>query len=516
MILGGSAMKKNNLSSQSLRHMVEYMPINILVCDKKNLTITYANKQSRDTLNGLTGLLPAGIHGDNIVGQCIDVFHKNPQHQRAMLRNPATLPHSAVIRLGKEFLELKIMGVPLSGSNDDGLMLTWSVVTAVERLKRMVDEMPINVMMADPDTFEINFINKTSLETLRSIEHLLPVKVDNLLGTSIDVFHKNPSHQRQMLADPTNLPHKGRIRLGDEWLELNVAAIVDDRGSYLGPMVSWGVITSQMKISESVQLIADAAGASSKDLTGHADTMAKTVTAANHQSTSASSAAAQTAANVQSVASAAEELNSSVNEIAGNMVKSTQAVDTAIEKAASADNATQNLEAAAQSMGNIVELISSIAGQINLLALNATIESARAGEAGRGFAVVASEVKTLANQTSRATGEIAKEINNMQTVSKEVVGSLTAIRESIMSVREYVANVAGAMEEQTAVTREISSNMQVAASGVEDINSSIAMIVQANMSADESSKQVLQTAHILSSHGEQLSELNKEIKQLLG
>ncbi|HYF53489.1 MAG TPA: PAS domain-containing methyl-accepting chemotaxis protein [Salinarimonas sp.] len=189
--------------------------------------------------------------------------------------------------------------------------------------------------------------------------------------------------------------------------------------------------------------------------------------------TAAVDAADQTLRNVQAVAAAAEQMSASVREITVNMGRSKQAVDQIHGHARAADQSTTALRQAAESMDGVVQLITKIAGQINLLALNATIESARAGEAGRGFAIVASEVKNLANQTTAATSRISEQIEAMQTVSATVVETLAAISTAVDSVQTYVTGAAGAIEEQSAVTRDISDNMQTAAAGVEDITRSL-------------------------------------------
>lgn len=166
---------------------------------------------------------------------------------------------------------------------------------------------------------------------------------------------------------------------------------------------------------------------------------------------------------MESVAAGAEQLNSSVREISEAMVKSKNTATIAVQKVEAADGQAQRLNAAAQAMGGIVELIGNITGQINLLALNATIESARAGEAGRGFAVVASEVKGLANQAKQATDKITGEIEGLNGISQDVVDALNLIKSEIQSVNEYVTSTAAAVEEQSTVTGEMSSNMQRAA-----------------------------------------------------
>ena len=128
-------------------------------------------------------------------------------------------------------------------------MLTWSIVTQqvqqeaeTAKLLQMVDEMPINVMLADAETFEITYINKTSIDTLTPLQHLLPCPASELKGKCIDIFHKNPQHQRALMSDDKNLPHRAVIQLGDEKLDLQVSALRDAQGTYIGPMLSWSVV----------------------------------------------------------------------------------------------------------------------------------------------------------------------------------------------------------------------------------------------------------------------------------
>lgn len=201
-----------------------------------------------------------------------------------------------------------------------------------------------------------------------------------------------------------------------------------------------------------------------------------TVATVGEKSVAALTASTETLSTVQTVAAAAEELNSSIQEIAQSMSISKNAVDQVIEQTEQAGKSTQLLSENANAMSGIVDLIENIASQINLLALNATIESARAGEAGKGFAVVASEVKNLANQVANATSKITSEIQNIQVTSNDVVTALGTIKTSINDVQTSVSGTASAVEEQNAVTREISSSMQLAASSVNDINSNIQMM----------------------------------------
>ncbi|MEQ8395675.1 PAS domain-containing methyl-accepting chemotaxis protein [Thalassobaculum sp.] len=172
---------------------------------------------------------------------------------------------------------------------------------------------------------------------------------------------------------------------------------------------------------------------------------------------------------LETVAAGSEQLNASVREIAGSMVKSKNTTSEAFDLVMEADRATQQLTEATKSMGGIVEVINNITSQINLLALNATIESARAGEAGKGFAVVANEVKNLAGQAKGATEQISENIDGMRTISNDVVGSLSAIRGAMQQVLDYVTSTASAVEEQSAVADDMSSNMQQAATAASRI-----------------------------------------------
>ena len=252
------------------------------------------------------------------------------------------------------------------------------------------------------------------------------------------------------------------------WIEASYNPIFDYNGK------PFKVVKYATNISDQVALIQQL-----ETMIGQIDTAVNIV---GRQSSDASSGSNQTTANVQAVASGAEELHASVQEIAQSMAKSKVEADDAFHKVINAVEETQKLTAAALAMNGVVELIQNIANQVNLLSLNATIEAARAGEAGKGFAVVAHEVKNLAGQASDATSKISDEIQNIQEVAQSFVSSLTTIRNSIDNVRSYVTSVAGAVEEQSAVAQDMSSNMQTASRAVGDISANVAEILAANQS----------------------------------
>ena len=197
------------------------------------------------------------------------------------------------------------------------------------------------------------------------------------------------------------------------------------------------------------------------------------VGAANEKSLSATTASSQTAERVNAASARAKEFAALVGDISKRIGESNGAVDRVVEEITLADEATQSLSKAAENMNNIIELIQTIANQINLLSLNATIESARAGEAGKGFAVVASEVKNLANQVAVATDQISEEITGMQNVSNDVVRRLQQVKDATESVRGSVSEVAVTIDRQGAASTEIMENMETAAAAVTAIGASL-------------------------------------------
>ncbi|MGQ9370192.1 methyl-accepting chemotaxis protein [Azospirillum sp. ST 5-10] len=253
-------------------------------------------------------------------------------------------------------------------------------------------------------------------------------------------------------------------------------------------------------------------GSAARQLDGTAHDMATIADQTNQQATASASAAAQTSANVQTVATATEEMASTLREIAGQVTRSTDIAGRAVREAEETNANVGALNEAAQKIGDVVELINSIASQTNLLALNATIEAARAGEAGKGFAVVASEVKSLANQTARATEEIAAHVTAMQQTTGGVVGAIHGIGRTIAAINEVATAIAGAVEEQTAATQEIARNVQEAARGTEEVSSNVGQVTQAAGHTGTAAKQVLDAADGLS---RQSDLLRREVETFL-
>jgi methyl-accepting chemotaxis protein len=258
--------------------------------------------------------------------------------------------------------------------------------------------------------------------------------------------------------------------------------------------------------------VVEVVSAASSELEAFAATLTASAERSEQLTTMVAAASEQASTNVQSVASATEEMASSVNEISRQVQDSARIASEAVEQAQKTNDRVGELAKAAARIGDVVELINTIAGQTNLLALNATIEAARAGAAGRGFAVVASEVKALAEQTAKATGEISQQISGIQAATQESVGAIKEIGDTIGRMSEIASVIAAAVEEQGAATQEIARNVQQAAHGTQQVCANITDVQRGASETGSASSQVLTAAKSLSGES---SRLKLEVSKFL-
>ncbi|MBI3504724.1 MAG: nitrate- and nitrite sensing domain-containing protein [Proteobacteria bacterium] len=242
-----------------------------------------------------------------------------------------------------------------------------------------------------------------------------------------------------------------------------------------------GVLNGVSIASEKMQVLAQAMSSTAEQTAAQAGATMK--------------ASSDASSNVQTVASATEELSSSVQEISRQVGQSAIIATKAVDEARKTDRTVTGLADGAQKIGVVVDLIRSIAGQTNLLALNATIEAARAGDSGKGFAVVASEVKNLANQTAKATEDITAQIAAIQDAASQAVAAISAISSTIDEINTISSAIAGSIGEQSSATREIAQSIQQASVGTHEVSTNVAGMSDAALGTGDAAREVLGAAN---------------------
>jgi methyl-accepting chemotaxis protein len=260
------------------------------------------------------------------------------------------------------------------------------------------------------------------------------------------------------------------------------------------------------RFERSVLGVVDRVSTSARELTQSSGVLIETAAHTTQQTAQVARQAEDSAHNVATVASASEELSSSISEIAQQAARSAAVAQAAETRSRETSRTVTALSEAAQRIGRVVTLISTIAEQTNLLALNATIEAARAGEAGRGFAVVASEVKSLAGQTAKATEEIGIQIQHIQAATAGAVDAIQAIAQTIEEVSIIATSIAAAVEEQRSVVDEIGRSTSVVAASTQAVNENISTVQGSTRTTVSAAEQSRAAAEALRSQAQRLEE----------
>ena len=569
-----------------LESAVEGSTSNIMMCDA-DLNIVYANPSVVKMLAARQSELRAvwpSLDANNLVGQCIDQFHRNPAHQRGLLADASRLPAKAEIQIGD--VEFEVNATFVAGPNGEymGNMVEWKDLTEtnkqlreVARLQAAVEGSASNIMMCDAD-LNITFANPSVVKMLAARQSELravwpSLDANNLVGQCIDQFHRNPAHQRGLLSDASRLPAKAEIAVGDVEFEVNATYVAGPDGEYMGNMVEWKDITEEKDAERQIQSLVEEAvdgnldsrinasgyqgfmkslgeginnlmeavvepmkegkrvmtslaeGDLTQTMTGDfkgefaelrdaintsVNNLLNMVTDINDASGSISSGASEIAtgntdlsqrteeqaSSLEETASSMEEMTSTVRQNADNARTANTLASTARDQAQKGGDVVSNAVAAmseinssSKKISDIIGVIDEIAFQTNLLALNAAVEAARAGEQGRGFAVVAGEVRNLAQRSAGAAKEIKSLIND--SVEKVDEGSklvdesgktLEEIVEAVKKVNDIIAEIAAASQEQSSGIEEVNK----AISQMDEMTQQNAALVEEAASASES------------------------------
>jgi methyl-accepting chemotaxis protein len=425
-------MKKSETETAKIVSMMENTPTGAMFADR-DFKIQYLNAESKNILKKLEQYLPVGV--DDIIGQSIDIFHKNPDRQRRIVSDPKNLPFTTLIQLGPETISLNTNSVFDQNHEFLGPMLSWEIVTEkveaenqMARVAGMVENNPGNMMFADKD-LNIQYINPAGVNAILPIKDHLPIPIDQVIGSSIDLFHKNPKNVRNILSDPKNLPHRAMIQIGPELFDLLVSGIYDKDKNYMGPMVTWEVVTEKIDNEKKTQEMIERDQKQSQELREKVDSMLEVVSSASQGDLT------------QEIAIKGEDAIGRMGEGLSGFLKKLR-------------NNISEIADMSQTLGSSAEELSSVS---QTMAGNAEETSAQANVVSAASEEISRNVQTVSTGTeemSASIKEIAQNANEAARVAKSAVDVAETTNKTVAKLGDSSAEVGQVIKVITSIAEQ--------------------------------------------------------------
>ncbi len=375
-------------------------------------------------------------------------------------------------------------------------------------LQNMVEHTPTMTALITPDG-KVGYLNASGQEYVGA-------PASSLSGDFLELGADFQSR----LSNPANLPFTEIIQNKRDYLEILAAPVLDKDNALLGTMLAWNAVTereeSKIAVTEMMAEVARVAQSVTEQSEGLLELASELTDQSQNtvqQSGGALDVSREAASNTQNVATAVEELSSSIAEINRQATEASDVTGRAQKEAEESQRNIGSLEKASSEIGSIIDLINDIAHRTKLLSLNATIEAERAGELGKGFAVVANEVKSLADQTANATGQIGDLTTAIQQEVQKAAHSISTVGDVIHQVNDIQSTITQSVDEQRRATSEISENVQRIAEGAGSMDEMIRFVNEGALGTGRNAQDLNTASHQLSEMARNLSDRMREFSE---
>ena len=496
----------------------------------RDLEITYANQATiklvQDNLKAFQSAYPS-VDFNNLIGACIDIFHANPSYQRGILDNINNMPYTATIKVQDLSFNLNISAILDASGNYIGNALEWQNVTAAlqsanraEAMFSMIENAATNFMTCDKDLV-ITYCNPAVKNMLRpyqeELRKLFPgFDVDSLVGTCIDRFHANPSHQRDLLSNPRNLPAQAEIKVGGLEFGVNATALMDSEGNFMGNGVEWSNLNERAKYRNEMNKVIT--GASNGNLSVRGDTNAldevyQPMMSGVNDIMDAIVAPIKEAGQVLQKMAQSNLTARMEGEYAGDFNEMKENLNNAV---GALDNAMSQVNSSSQQVGNASQQISAGA---QTLAEGASSQASSIEEISASLEEMSSMVKQNADNASHAT-QLAKQAMQSSSKGSEAMERMGQAINKIKDSSDETAKIVKTIDEIAFQTNLLALNAAVEAARAGDAGKGFAVVAeevrslaQRSAEAAKNTAALIEEAVINAQGGVQITE---EVRGALG